>query len=119
MRYLEISMIVAALLAFSAEDAMASGAMPENDQAVVENLVDVVSDNELDQDRGMGVPITYTSTSTLNATLSNNTATNTVSGDNMIAAGALDGVSGVASVIQNSGNNVIIQNSTIVNMTMN
>lgn len=45
-----------------------------------------------------------------------NTATNTVSGGNIIESGAFSNSSGIPTVIQNSGNNVLIQNSTIVNV---
>ena len=47
-----------------------------------------------------------------------NTANNTINGGNVIAAGALASSSGVTSVIQNTGNNVLIQNSMVVNLTL-
>lgn len=39
-----------------------------------------------------------------------------VSGYNMLATGALNNVSGIATVIQNSGNQVIINSATILNI---
>ena len=39
-------------------------------------------------------------------------------GANSIAGSAFAGSSGISSVIQNTGNNVIIQDSTLVNITM-
>ncbi|MEZ9832163.1 carbon storage regulator [Vibrio breoganii] len=47
-----------------------------------------------------------------------NTASHTVSGNNILSAGALSDSSGISSVIQNSGNNVLIQNSTVVNLSI-
>lgn len=45
-----------------------------------------------------------------------NQAYNLTTGGNLISEGAFAGSSGFATVIQNSGNNVLIQNSTIVNV---
>ncbi len=47
-----------------------------------------------------------------------NSVSNSVTGNNIIASGALMESSGITSVIQNSGNNVLIQNATVVNMSM-
>ncbi|WP_117236173.1 carbon storage regulator [Vibrio maerlii] len=47
-----------------------------------------------------------------------NSVNNSVTGNNIIASGALMESSGITSVIQNSGNNVLIQNATVVNMSM-
>lgn len=47
-----------------------------------------------------------------------NHASNLTTGVNIISDGALAGASGIPTVIQNSGNNVLIQNSTIVNVKM-
>jgi hypothetical protein len=52
----------------------------------------------------------------LNANLFNNQADNNITGTNQITGHAFDGSSGVPTVIQNSGNNVIIQNATILNV---
>lgn len=49
---------------------------------------------------------------------SDNVATNTVSGNNILSPGAFADSSGISSVIQNTGNNVLIQNSTVVNLTL-
>jgi hypothetical protein len=57
-------------------------------------------------------------TNQLNAKLFNNSATNNVTGNNSIADAAFSGASGLATVIQNSGNNVIIQNGTVLNLTL-
>jgi len=53
---------------------------------------------------------------TLNGTVSNNQADDVVTGYNSISAGSFQGASGVPMVIQNTGNNVLIQNATIINV---
>ncbi|WP_261815320.1 carbon storage regulator [Vibrio gallicus] len=47
-----------------------------------------------------------------------NVAKNTVNGSNILSSGAFADSSGISSVIQNTGNNVLIQNSTVVNLTI-
>ncbi len=49
---------------------------------------------------------------------SDNLALNTVNGNNILSPGAFAGSSGVSSVIQNTGNNVVIQSATVVNLTL-
>lgn len=49
------------------------------------------------------------------AKLDHNLVTSSTTGNNTISDNAFSGASGFATVIQNSGNNVIIQNATIVN----
>lgn len=49
-------------------------------------------------------------------TVHGNNAINTVSGANMVMDQAFNGMNGFTTVIQNSGNNVLIQNSTILNV---
>lgn len=45
-------------------------------------------------------------------------ANNAVTGNNTVTNDAFGSAQGVVSLIQNSGNNVVIQSATIVNMTM-
>lgn len=52
----------------------------------------------------------------LNGQLTDNVLNSTATGYNMIASGALNNVSGIATVIQNSGNQVIINSATILNI---
>ena len=54
----------------------------------------------------------------LNAKLYDNSAIANVTGHNTITEGAFVGASGLPTVIQNSGNNVIIQNGTVLNLTV-
>ena len=52
----------------------------------------------------------------LNGVVSDNRASNLTTGNNAITDGAFTGVSGVPLVVQNSGNNVLIQSATIINV---
>lgn len=53
---------------------------------------------------------------TLNGTVSNNSADHVLTGSNAISSGSFSGAAGLPMVIQNTGNNVLIQNATIVNV---
>ena len=55
----------------------------------------------------------------LNGAVSNNQASHTYSGDNSVMGTAFSGSAGLPTVIQNTGNNVLIQNATIVTVRMN
>lgn len=52
----------------------------------------------------------------LDGVVRDNQAYNLKTGSNLVSDGSFAGSSGLATVIQNSGNNVLIQNSTIVNV---
>ncbi|WHZ22691.1 MAG: hypothetical protein OJF47_001803 [Nitrospira sp.] len=54
----------------------------------------------------------------LNAKLNDNAAIDNVTGHNTITGNAFAGASGLPIVIQNSGNNVIIQSGTVLNLTI-
>lgn len=74
---------------------------------------------ELDNERGKGdIDIVTLNNATAEALLKSNTAYNNISGNNIIDSSSFSGSSGLISVIQNSGNNVIIQDSTIINVTI-
>lgn len=75
-----------------------------------------IPDAQLSENRG-GYTLEL-NTNSLSATLNDNTATNNVTGSNYINGGAFSGASGLPTVIQNSGNNVLIQNATILNVKM-
>jgi hypothetical protein len=57
-----------------------------------------------------------TETMTLNGTVSDNNVDHVVNGANVISSGSFTGAMGLPTVIQNSGNAVLIQNATIVNV---
>lgn len=75
-----------------------------------------VSESALSQYRGAR-DITFNLQNT-EGQLYNNNATHTFSGANQVSDQAFSGSNGFSTVIQNSGNNVLIQNSTIVNVKM-
>jgi hypothetical protein len=54
----------------------------------------------------------------LGGTVGNNTAINTVSGNNVIDNGSFANAQGLPMVIQNSGSNVLIQNATVINLRL-
>ncbi|MES2321944.1 MAG: hypothetical protein V4633_06765 [Pseudomonadota bacterium] len=51
-------------------------------------------------------------------TVSGNSATQVVTGNNVIQAGSFAGMAGIPIVVQNSGANVLIQNATIINLQL-
>jgi len=78
---------------------------------------------ELDQIRGLGgvvdlSNVDITNNSNLAAELTDNRVSDSVTGYNIIDQGSFNDASGVFSIIQNTGNNVIIQDSTIITITI-
>lgn len=53
---------------------------------------------------------------TLTGTVSNNQSDHLLTGDNALNGGSFNGAAGLNTVIQNTGNGVLIQNATIVNV---
>jgi hypothetical protein len=51
-----------------------------------------------------------------NGLVSQNQASNLVTGSNFVTDGSFAGAAGFSTVVQNSGNNVLIQNATIINL---
>jgi hypothetical protein len=68
-------------------------------------------------DHARGGTDTHNDTS-LSGIVTNNSAVNVVTGNNVIDAGSFANMSGIPVVIQNTGANVLIQNSTVVNLQM-
>lgn len=93
----------------------ASSAAAASEAALV--LEAAVSAEELAGERGQGVELQLSELSET-AVLSGNSATGTTSGNNIIDRGAFSGNLGFTTSIQNTGSNVIIQDSTIVNVNM-
>ena len=78
-----------------------------------------VSDASLDEYRGGHTETNInnlTNTNNLDGKLYNNQAFDNVTGSNFVTDGAFSGNSGLSTVVQNSGNNVLIQNATILNL---
>lgn len=82
------------------------------------NDVEAVQNRELDASRGGDAVVLKLNSSQLEAQSYGNQALNTVTGANAIGGSAFGGASGLSSVVQNSGNNVIIQDSTVINIEL-
>lgn len=65
---------------------------------------------------GDGNVSTTTNRADIRGNVGGNSATNVIAGGNGIADGSFGNAAGISTVIQNSGSNVLIQNSTIVNV---
>ncbi len=75
----------------------------------------LISDKELARDRG-GTETNSTNNAT--GTVGGNVASQLTTGSNTISQGSFSNSSGIPIVIQNTGNNVLIQNSTILNLQL-
>jgi len=74
-----------------------------------------VNDGVLDNNRGGTL---VANDMKLDGVVSENLAANVVTGSNLVTEGSLAGSAGMPTLIQNSGNNVLIQNATIVNLQL-
>ena len=71
----------------------------------------------LERQRGGASPQVFNDMQ-LDGVVADNRAVDVVTGSNAISTGALSGASGLPLIVQNSGNNVLIQNATIVNVQL-
>jgi hypothetical protein len=78
-------------------------------------LGQAVSTETLAEQRGGDDEFVH-NTITVNGAVTDNTASNVVTGANSIAEGSFASSSGIMSVVQNTGANVLIQSATIVNV---
>jgi hypothetical protein len=76
----------------------------------------LVSDDLLAGQRGKA--LIPTNTNNLDGAVYDNAASDLVTGFNMVSDGSLANNAGLNTVIQNSGNNVLIQNAVILNIQM-
>ena len=103
---------------------VSSGLRAESTAIVTEGdtlmLGESLSADDLAGQRGEGVDIDDVTLNDieLDGTNHSNSVMNSVTGQNFIGNGAFNGASGMFDTIQNSGNNVLIQNATIVNINM-
>ncbi|MCG5075649.1 hypothetical protein [Paraburkholderia tagetis] len=72
-----------------------------------------MTDEQLDEHRGGDALVGQ---NFLNGTLSDNVANKVVTGSNTISDGSFSNSSGLPTVIQNTGANVLIQNATVLNV---
>lgn len=82
---------------------------------------DTITEEMLSGQRGRAdYEMTYqVNDSDQDAILRDNSIVDSITGDNSISGNAFSGMSGISTVIQNSGNQVIIQGSTMVNVLIN
>ncbi len=84
-----------------------------------EVMLNPLSDDELEaRSGGQATGFQVINDSVFNADISNNALNSGSTGDNAVNDSAFTDLSGFALIIQNSGNNVIIQNTTVIAITM-
>ena len=88
---------------------------PAAQQAAVADLGLAVSVDALRQYSGSGL---VQNNQTITGTVTGNSATNVSTGGNSITGNVFSAASGLPSVIQNTGNNVLIQNGVSVNVQL-
>lgn len=79
-------------------------------------IADVLGDADLAAQRGGSE--THFNQNNANGTVTGNVASQLNTGSNTISESAFSNTNGIPIVIQNSGNNVLIQNSTILNLQL-
>ena len=102
-----------------ADDAAESAAPGDLDSLLAGHKV--VSESTLETERAKAmieVEKIVVNDQDLNGTVSGNQPINTVTGHNTINGEAFSGAAGFVSSVQNTGNNVLIQNATIVNIAV-
>lgn len=109
-----ILIFFAAGTALAGQLVWADGTLATSDSSEMTAVFDVaVPDSELSNYRGGA---TISNMNDLDASLYGNIALDSATGSNLVTEGALAGMSGLSTVIQNSGNNVLIQNAVILNL---
>jgi hypothetical protein len=74
-----------------------------------------VNNDALEGSRG-GAEVLVLNKNAVDGVVSDNQAHHLTTGSNLVTDGSFVGASGFATAIQNTGNNVLIQNSTIINL---
>jgi len=85
-------------------------------------MEEALSEDDLSGQRGEGTVIGIDDITLNHADLDGsnygNSVTNSMTGNNYISGSAFNGANGMFDTIQNSGNNVLIQKATIVNISL-
>lgn len=89
-----------------------------DDLDIVFNSELIVEDIDLDEMRGTALDLEVLGVAFFDAVSLNNSTSGTFSGGNVIDEGAFSDSSGLSTIIQNSGNNVLIQSATILNLNI-
>ncbi len=107
-------MMIASLFVLSA-----ASSIKAEDASEVSIGVAALTNAELFEARARGgLEMLSFSDSDMDADLMNNVVEGANTGNNSVSHGSFSEMNGFGVVVQNSGNHVIIQNSTIVNVTM-
>lgn len=97
----------------------ASAALEEEGDEEFSFSSEAVDESILDEARGTFTPDLFNlNNAVLTGESSGNSVVGGVTGNNVIDSSSFTNTQGLVNVIQNSGNNVVIQSQTIVNMTM-
>jgi len=78
----------------------------------------IIKDAYLDEMRGAALDAEVLGVAIFDAISLNNSTSGTFSGGNIIDNGAFSDSAGLSTIIQNSGNNVLIQSATILNLNI-
>lgn len=108
-------------VSFTAASLLSSIPLLQADEGDLSLPMDSLTPELLSEQRGRAdVEFSYqVNDSEQNALLQDNIISDSVTGDNTISGGAFSGMSGISTVIQNTGNQVIIQDTTMVNVMFN
>ena len=110
-----LSLLIASSLPALAEESKTEAAQIFNQPMPVETLAEKRGGDVHVQNNNQTQII---NTNTVNGTVNDVTVLNNITGDNSVDGGAFAGAHGVPIVIQNSGNGVLIQNATILIVTI-
>lgn len=116
MKHLHYALATISILLLGSQVAMPVFADDTGMAEAVFALGDPISDEGLSANRG-GSALQF-SEMRLDSKLVDNQAIANVTGSNFVTQSAFSGASGFSTVVQNSGNNVIIQNATILNLSL-
>lgn len=91
---------------------------PKNDD-LLSLGAEALADTELQEQRaGEGLSLAFLTEADLQGNVAGNTVYGGTTGNNIISDNAFQNAYGFPVVIQNSGNNVLLQNSVIINLAM-
>lgn len=110
-----VLLVVCGLGLSSGGNAEESALLAEDNTLLTE---EALSEEDLSGQRGEGIDdLTYNKME-LDGSNHGNSVMNSITGENFIGNTAFNGASGMFGVIQNSGNNVLIQKATIINIAV-
>jgi hypothetical protein len=100
------------------EDIAVVDEAPIFEEEMIFGEAEIIANYELEEIRGTALSPEVLGVGILDGISANNVSNGTVSGGNIIDANAFSASSGLSTIIQNSGNNVVIQSATILNVVI-